>query len=144
MLMNECIEDLFEGELVNLTPRHLSMLAWAITKMNFQNKSYINSLVIMTERVSSFCDEILKAHKYKGEEPEIRQKRKMTPIEELENIGAQDLEGDKYTPEELFEIVNPHTLSNLYWCLAKLGVSANHKIFLRLERVIKDYIVVFA
>lgn len=67
----------------------------------------------------------------------------MTPIEELEQLGTQDLDGDQYTPEELFEVVNPHTLSNLYWCLAKLRVANNHKIFLRLERIIKDYIIYF-
>lgn len=52
--MEECLEDLFEGEIVNLTPRHLSMLAWVITKMNIQDQNYTHSLVIMTEKVCSF------------------------------------------------------------------------------------------
>jgi len=61
----------------------------------------------------------------------------------LEKLGTEDLQKKRFTPEELVTIVSPQTLSNLYWCLAKLKFKAINPIYDKLDKVIMYHIKYF-
>lgn len=52
-----------------------------------------------------------------------------------------DEDGEEmFTLDNLYEQVNPQSLSNLHWSLAKLGIRGNHPVYFKIERIVKDYL----
>ena len=49
-------------ELNNLTPRHISMLAWALVRMNYNYKPYKESLRAMTNKIMKFSIDVYRVY----------------------------------------------------------------------------------